>query len=197
MHLLSEADTESDLCQMDLKVALPRLIQDVGEEAPGNLRAGRHEGRFVSPRAATARPGLRRPAGLGLPDDPGDQDLRQTLALILNEFQSDDLDTGLLLVQELQDAPQFRRNLVGHEDQAHATAPQPVRGLIPESVDALFRVGLLIRPDQVQDRLSQLVRASQPFHGGRPHPLQRPKLLPVGGLIEHLAHDLPADQGVA
>ena len=105
---------------------------------------------------------------------------------VLLDLDAQNFRFAHLLVQELDDAPQFARDRVSHEHEAQPTGSQVGMHPAPEVVGTAIAEGgahLLLRIEVVPGATGLEALA---------HVLGRPRDHPVGGVVEHLRDDVAA-----
>ena len=99
-------------------------------------------------------------------------------------------------VEELDNATEFRRNLVSDKDHPDLGGLQIGLDLIPKYLHDRLVIGT--GSDKLQNQLSRIIAAflACGFESGTDG-LDRPVDHGVGGVVKHLTHDLTADASVA
>lgn len=127
----------------------------------------------------------------GLTDDSG-HECCQRLAGVAPHLDPQHFSRVGLLVEELDDSLQFRRNLVSHEHHPDPPRLQIGLQLTPESIH------VAVLPYQLLDPLLWVkpVAFALHFEAG-PQLLDRPVGDAVGRIVQHLPHNLSTDTAIA
>jgi hypothetical protein len=110
---------------------------------------------------------------------------------VLLDLDRDDLGGIHLPVQELDHATQLARDLVGDKHHPHLPRTQILLDMRPELLDVRL-LGRKLRDDRVRVFPFALALARKQLA----HLLKRPVHDAVGGVVEHLPDDRPADPGI-